>query len=265
MLLALDVGNSHIFGGVFEGDDLRLKFRKSSRADVASDEIGVFLKGVLRENGIAAQSIDGIAVCSVVPELSYSLRSACAKYFPMEPFFLQAGVKTGLNIKYKNPGEVGADRIANAVGAVQLYPGRNIIIVDFGTATTFCAVTKNRDYLGGLIMPGPKTAMESLASRTALLRTVEIMRPGCVVGKTTAESIQSGIYYSNLAAVKEIRTLICRDSFNGEEAVLIGTGGFCRMFEQDKLFDVTLPDLVLSGLKAAHGLNQKNPAPARAK
>ncbi len=265
MLLALDVGNSHIFGGVFEGENLRLKFRKSSRADVSSDEIGVFLKGVLRENGLDAGKISGIAVCSVVPELSYSLRSACAKYFPVEPFFLQAGVKTGLNIKYKNPAEVGADRIANAVGAVQLYPGRNIIIVDFGTATTFCAVTKNRDYLGGLIMPGPKTAMESLASRTALLRAVEIVRPSSVVGKTTAESIQAGIYYSNMAAVREIHSLICREDFAGEDAVLVGTGGFCRLFEQDKLFDAVLPDLVLSGLKAAHAMNQKNAAATRSK
>ncbi|NLO90715.1 MAG: type III pantothenate kinase [Elusimicrobia bacterium] len=255
MLLALDVGNSNIFGGVFQDGKLKLKFRKSSLGEAVSDELGIFLKAVLRENGVEPGDISGIAICSVVPKLSYPLRSACVKYFGREPFLLQPGVKTGLNIKYKNPSEVGADRIANAVGAAALYPGRNMVLVDFGTAITFCAVSKNRDYLGGAIVPGLKIAMEALASRAALLRTVELVRPAETTGRTTVQSIQSGLYYSSLGAVKEIYAGLCRECFGGEKALLAGTGGFSRLFAEEGLFDVLLPDLVLDGLRLVYEMN----------
>ncbi|HAG90705.1 MAG TPA: pantothenate kinase, partial [Bdellovibrionales bacterium] len=137
MILCLDVGNSQIYGGVFKGEDIVLRFRKSSRNGQSSDETGVFLRSVLKENGLDPESVEKIAICTVVPESLHSLKNASRKYFGGEPFVLQAGVKTGLKIKYKNPLEVGADRIANAIAASQLFPNRNIIIIDFGTATTF--------------------------------------------------------------------------------------------------------------------------------
>ena len=258
MLLILDVGNSNILAGVLDGAEVKLRFRRNSKGEAASDEIGIFLKSALRENGIAPEQITGIAACSVVPEVSYALRSACVKYFGKEPFLLQPGIKTGLNIKYKNPAEVGADRIANAIAGTALYPGENLVLVDFGTATTFCAVAKNRDYLGGLILPGLKISMEALASRAALLRTVEIVRPAVLVGRTTVESIQSGLYHSHLAAVKGIYAAIQKDSFGGEKTKLIGTGGFCKLFESEGVFDAIEPDLVLHGMRIACELNQKS-------
>jgi type III pantothenate kinase len=257
MLLVLDVGNSNILAGVLDGDKVKLRFRRNSKGEAASDEIGVFLKTALRENGVDPARITGIAACSVVPEVSYALRSACIKYFGQEPFLLQSGVKTGLNIKYKNPQEVGADRIANAIAGTTLYPGENLVIVDFGTATTFCAVAKNRDYLGGLIMPGLRISMEALASRAALLRQVEIMRPAALVGRTTVESIQSGLYHSNLEAVKGIYAEIKKTSFSGENARLVGTGGFSKLFEDAGVFDTIEPDLVLQGMRIAWDLNRK--------
>ena len=135
MILTLDVGNSQVFGGVFDDGELTLRFRTTARPSLSSDEFGLFLRGVLRENDSDPSRINQIALCSVVPDLIYSLRSCCRKYFGVDPFILQAGMKTGLQIRYRNPLEVGPDRIANAIGAMHLYPDRNLIIIDFGTAT----------------------------------------------------------------------------------------------------------------------------------
>ncbi|HWU43089.1 MAG TPA: type III pantothenate kinase, partial [Bdellovibrio sp.] len=154
MILCLDVGNTQIYGGLFDKDKMVLSFRKNSKSGASSDETGIFLRTVIRENGYDPAKIRQIAVCSVVPEVIYSLRGACMKYFNINPFILQAGVKTGLKVKYRNPLEVGADRIANSIAATHLYPNQNVIIVDLGTATTFCAVTKEKDYLGGSIVAG---------------------------------------------------------------------------------------------------------------
>src|SRR3989338_10384727 len=161
MILCLDVGNSHIFGGVFEKSSLKLQFRHDSNQQSTSDQLGVFLRAVLREHHLDPDHVKQIAISSVVPALDYSLRAACLKYFNIEPFLLKAGVKTGLNIKYRNPQEVGADRIANAIAATQSFPQRNIIIIDFGTATTFCAINASKAYLGGVIMPGVRLSVEA--------------------------------------------------------------------------------------------------------
>ena len=254
MLLALDVGNTQIFGGVFRDDKLLAKFRGTS-GSATSDEFGAFFKSVLRENGIDPKEITELAICSVVPDLIYALHQASVKYFGLEPFLLQGGIKTGLNIKYKNPLEVGADRIANAIAAYGLFPDKDLIIVDLGTATTFCAVSKKKEYLGGVIMPGLRISMEVLASRTAKLPRVEIAKPAELVGKTTIDSIQSGLYYSNLLAIKSIAAKIKSDYFT-DEALVIGTGGFSRLFEDAGLFDRIIPDLVLLGIAAAVQLNK---------
>ncbi|HBA59993.1 MAG TPA: type III pantothenate kinase [Elusimicrobia bacterium] len=254
MLLALDVGNTQIYGGVFKDDKLLAKFRGTS-GSATSDEFGTFFKAALRENGIDPKEITEVAICSVVPDLIYALHQASAKYFGIEPFLLQGGIKTGLNIKYKNPLEVGADRIANAIAAAGLFPDKDLIIVDLGTATTFCAVSKKKEYLGGVIMPGLRISMEALASRTAKLPRVEIARPSELVGKTTIDSIQSGLYYSNLLAIRGIAAKIKSDYFT-EEALVIGTGGFSKLFEDAGLFDRVVPDLVLLGIAEAVRLNK---------
>ncbi len=256
MLLALDAGNSQIFGGVFKEEELLFKFRKTSKGHVTSDEFGIFFKSVLRENAIDPGEIKEFAVCSVVPDLIYSLHQSAVKYFGLEPFLIQTGIKTGLNIRYKNPAEIGADRIATAIAASRLFEGRNLIIVDLGTATTFCVVSKNKEYLGGIILPGLKISMEALARETAKLPKVEIVKPEELVGKTTIEGIQSGLYHSHFFSIKGIVGAIKEEYFSSEGAMVIGTGGFSRIFEDAGVFDRVEPDLVLMGISEAVKLNK---------
>src|SRR5438270_1096773 len=219
MLLTLDVGNSQIFGGVYDGEDLKLTFRRTSSVRASSDEFGTFFRVTLRENGIEPEEIEMAAICSVAPDAVHSLRNCFLKYFRFEPFVLQPGVKTGLKIRYRNPLEVGADKIANAIGAVDRFPGQNLLIVDFGTATTLCAVNKEKEYLGGIITPCIYTSMELLDSKTARLPTVEIIRPLEVLGRSTVESIQSGLYFGTLAAVRTLSSLVSEKHFPEEQPV----------------------------------------------
>lgn len=257
MLLCLDVGNSQMFCGVYDDDELVLQFRRTSSASSSSDEFGVFLRGALRENGLAPEAIDRVAICSVVPDLLYSLRSCCQKYFDMDPLILRPGIRTGLKISYKDPKEVGADRIADAVGAIKLFPDRNLIVVDFGTATTICAITKNREFLGGNIVPGVRLSMNALEEKTAQLPSVEIVPVTTAVGRSTVESIQSGLFWSNVGMVKELVTRISAEVFPDEAPFVIGTGGFANLFEGQNIFDAVVPDLILVGLREAVRLNER--------
>lgn len=256
MLLCLDIGNSQLHGGVFD-EGLRLQFRKTTHPLGSSDEFGVFFTAVLRENGLDPRAVKRVAICSVVPPALYPIRSACLKYFQAEPFVLQAGVKTGLKVKYRNPHEVGADRIAGAIGAVQRRPGKNLIVVDCGTATTFDVVTASGDYLGGAILPGVGISVETLAGKTAKLPTVEITRPATALGRSTVESIQSGVYHAHVGAVRQLVQELAREAFGGERPAVVGTGGFARLFEAEKLFDEVVPELVLLGLKHAEEMNRE--------
>ncbi|MBK8946099.1 MAG: type III pantothenate kinase [Ignavibacteriae bacterium] len=257
MILCLDIGNTQIHGGVFERSEIKLQFRKTSRGQFSSDEIGLFLKSVLTENKINWNEIKNISICSVVPDILHSIISGCIKYFQINPFILKAGVKTGLKIKYRNPLEVGTDRIANAIAAQKLFPSKNSIVVDFGTATTFDVITKAKEYLGGLIIPGIRLSMESLNKNTAQLPNVEIFKPQNVVGRSTEESIRSGLYFGQKSIVESIKKQIMREVFFNDEAILIATGGFSSLFENENLFDVTIPDLVLIGLHEAFQMNHK--------
>lgn len=268
MILCLDVGNTTIHAGVYaapsaggqEISEARLKpltqFRRTSEFRASSDEIGLFILAALRENGVDPKLIKCISICSVVPDAIYSIRGACQKYFGMQPFILQAGTKTGLKIKYRNPLEVGADRIANSIAAVELCPDQNLIIVDFGTATTFCAVTKDKDYLGGVIIAGIRISMEALETRTAKLPSVEIFPTATTLGRSTVESIQSGLYFGQMGMVKEICSRLQAECFPDSPPVILATGGFAGLFEKEKLFDRVVPDLVLRGLYRATILNQ---------
>jgi type III pantothenate kinase len=256
MLLTLDVGNSQIFCGVHDGDDLKTTFRRTSSIRASSDEFGTFFRATLRENGVNPEEIDMAGICSVVPDAVHSLRNCFRKYFRFEPFVLQPGAKTGLKIRYRNPLEVGADKIANAIGALRQFPGRNLLIIDFGTATTLCAVTKDKEYLGGIITPGINISMAALESQTARLPAVEILRPSEVLGRSTVESIQSGLYYGTLAAVRSLAASITKEHFANEQPLIIGTGGFGRLFEQEHLFDEFVPELPLLGLRRALELSQ---------
>lgn len=255
--LCIDIGNTNLYAGVFEGEKLVFTFRRDTAATSSADEFGIFFRTVLRENEIDPKSVNAVGISSVVPALVHSLRNAILKYFNCEPFLLKPGVKTGLKITIKNPAEVGSDRIANAISVVHRYPEENVIIVDFGTATTFCPVSKNAEFLGSLIIPGIRISMESLASRTARLPQVDIVKPEQVLGRSSIEAIQSGLFYSTMGAVKEICRGLSEECFKDQKRIIIGTGGFSRLFENEKLFDVILPDLVLDGVRIATELNQE--------
>lgn len=255
MLLTLDVGNTQIFAGVHDGEDLRTTFRRTSSIRASSDEFGAFFRTILRETGIDPEAIRMAAICSVVPDAVHSLRNCFRKYFRFEPFLLQPGVKTGLKIRYRNPLEVGADKIANAIGAIHRFPGRNLLIVDFGTATTICAVNKEKEYLGGVITPGIGISMSALESQTARLPVVEIVRPTEVLGRSIVESIQSGLYHGTLATVRSLAAAITKEHFATNPPVVIGTGGIGRLFEAEEFFDAFIPELPLLGLRRAFELS----------
>jgi type III pantothenate kinase len=255
MLLCLDIGNTHIHGGVFDGDSLRAQFRKTTHPIGTSDELGVFFSAVLQKHGLDAKAIRRIALCSVVPAAVHWVRNACMDYFHCYPFVLQAGAKTGLKVRYRNPHEVGADRIANAIAATQRHPDRDLLVVDCGTATTFDVVTRAGDYLGGAIIPGVGISAEMLASRTARLPSVEISKPEAALGRTTVESIQSGLYNGHIGSIRQLISELSKEAFEGRRPYLVGTGGFAGLFAGEGLFDEIVPELVLWGLKRADFLN----------
>ncbi|MBI5768270.1 MAG: type III pantothenate kinase [Verrucomicrobia bacterium] len=257
MLLCLDVGNTQIHGGVFDHDAVRAQFRKSTHPLGSGDELGAFFTAVLREKGIDPRTIARTAICSVVPAAQLALRQACSTYFKSEPFVLQAGAKTGLKVRYRNPLEVGADRIANAIAATQRHPRRDLLIVDCGTATTFDVVNAAGEYLGGAILPGVNTSLDALASHTAKLPRVEIVRPEVALGRSTVESIQAGVFHGQVGAIRELRVALAREAFGENRPWVIGTGGFAWLFEREALFDEVIPELVLLGLKHAELLNRE--------
>lgn len=255
MILCLDIGNTHICGGIFKADKLLLRFRHATYSSITSDQLGIFLKNTIHENNFNCKQITAIAFCSVVPSIDYSLRAACKKYFQLEPFILQAGVKTEIKIKTQNPTENGADIIAGIIAATHLYPQKNLIVLDLGTVTTIAATSKNKEFLGVAFIPGMHTAMNSLQISAAKLFPVEIIKPQKVVGRSTIESIQAGLFFGQLGAIKEITARITTEVFPKENPTLIATGGFAHLFESEKIFDHIEPDLVLRGIKLAYDLN----------
>ncbi|MBT3518490.1 MAG: type III pantothenate kinase [Candidatus Marinimicrobia bacterium] len=258
MILCLDVGNTSIHGGVFNEKRLILQFRKTSSFRGSSDEIGIFLRSVLNENDLDPKQISHIGICSVVPDAIHSLRNACIKYFGIRPFELGPGAKIGLKINYRNPAEVGADRIAAAVAAVDQFPGKNLILIDFGTATTFDVVTKDKVYQGGTIIPGLQISMEALEQKAAKLPPVEIVKREKVVGRSTMGSIQSGLYFGQMGMVKELIKEITRESFPEEKPVVVATGGFSNLYRNDNLFHIIVPELVLLGIHIAVNKNMES-------
>ena len=181
---------------------------------------------------------------------------ACKKYFHLTPFVLQAGVKTEIKIKTKNPIEVGADIIAGVIAATNLYPQKNLVILDLGTVTTIASTTKFKELLGVTFIPGMSTAMHALQTNAAKLFTVEIIKPQKVIGRSTVESIQAGLFFGHLGAIKEIVAQSTKEVFSQEKPCLVATGGFAHLFANEKVFDYIEPDLVLHGIKLAYDLNK---------
>lgn len=257
MLLCLDVGNTQIFGGLFDAHhQLNMRFRLSSKSQT-SDEFAIFLIQVLKENQIQPKEVKKIAISSVVPHLDYSIRAACIKYFSITPFFIHSQMKTTLDIQYIQARELGADRIANAIAAIEMFPKENIIIIDFGTAMTFCAINDNSVYLGGSIFPGMRLLVDTLAKNTAKLPVVEVIPMSHAVAKTTVTGIQSGIYFGTLGACRELIKHYREEVFHHQPVKIIATGGFSGLFEKTGIYDEHVPDLILHGIRLGAKENQE--------
>jgi len=253
LLLVIDVGNTNIVLGVFDGEDLKTHFRISTQRTRTSDEYGNHILSLLSYAGIRQKDIDAVITSTVVPPLTDTLAEMAEKYFNTETLFVDPGVKTGLNIRYENPKEVGADRIVNAVAGLALYGGP-LVIVDFGTATTFCAVTEKGEYLGGAISPGIGISVEALFRTAARLPRVQLIKPASVIGRNTVESMQAGIYYGFVSQVDGVVKRI-REKMEGDPKV-IATGGIAPLIARDsETIQEVAPLLTLEGLRLIYSKN----------
>jgi len=199
----MDVGNSNISLGLFDGKKLMNHWRMNTDKDKASDEFGIFIMNLFKQVEVDPKKVEAVVIASVVPQIMYSLEHAVRKYFDLNPLIVGPGIKTGINIKYENPKELGADRIVNAVAAYEIYKGA-VIVVDFGTATKFETISSKGEYLGGAICPGVKISADALFQRTAKLPRVELVKPETVIGKNTVSNLQSGIIFGQIGQVDYI-------------------------------------------------------------
>ncbi len=255
MILAIDVGNTNTCMGIFDGDKLVSNWRIVTVADRTADEVGLLMLQFFSFAGISRQDICDVIISSVVPPVMYSLNLAAEKYLGKVPITVSEKTVTGINNLYDNPREVGADRIVNAVAALKLYGGP-VIIVDFGTATTFCAVTEKGDYLGGIICAGIKISMDALFAKAAKLPRVDIAVPENVIGKNTVESMQAGAVFGFAGQVDYIVKKMKKEL--GGNAKVIATGGLAHMIAKEtKSIDVINEMLTLQGLKFIYDMNKE--------
>jgi type III pantothenate kinase len=241
--LVINLGNTSLFGGIFDHRGLRTTFRAPVRDVSKPQELRALVPRRWRE------TIERIAYCSVVPALTPRFERLAQAAFETTPRRLTAAGDHGLRIRYPDPSRLGTDRLAAALGARALYPRRNVVVVDCGTATTVTAVGKADVIFGGAIFPGLGLWPEMLAQRTAQLPRVALRRPRSAVGRSPEQALQSGIFHGHAGAVREVTRAVSRDAFRAEKAVVIGTGGQASLFAREELFDVVEPSLVLLGLK----------------
>lgn len=259
MVLLVDVGNTNIVLGVHDGDNYITSWRISTDAKKTSDEYGIQVMQLFAQSKLKTECIEGIIISSVVPNIMHSLENMLKKCFKIQPIIVGPGVKTGINIKYDNPKEVGADRIVNAVAAFTIY-SRPLIIIDFGTATTFCAVNKDGDYIGGSIVPGIKIASDALFERAAKLPRVELEVPKTIICKNTITSMQAGILYGYIGQVEYIVQKMKKEMMrsNDQEPHVVATGGLANLIAKETdVIDVVDPDLTLEGLKMIYYKNME--------
>ncbi|MFT8320016.1 MAG: type III pantothenate kinase [Bacillus sp. (in: firmicutes)] len=256
MIFVFDIGNTNIVLGVYDNDKLNHHWRIETNRYKTEDEYGMIIKSLFDHVGLRFSQIDGIVISSVVPPIMFALERMCEKYFHLKPLVVEPGTKTGLNIKYDNPKEVGADRIVNAVAAIHEY-GSPLIVVDFGTATTFCYINEQRQYMGGAISPGINIATEALYSKAAKLPRIEIVRPDGVIGKNTVAAMQSGILYGYVGQVEGIVKRMKEQSI--ENPKVIATGGLANLIKKEShIIDVVDPFLTLKGLQLIYKKNKDN-------
>lgn len=254
MLLAIDIGNTNVVLGVFEGDRLRESWRIGTKTSMTADEHAMIVKDLFGFAGLELKQIDGIIISTVVPPLLSIMSEMSRKYFKLEPLVVTNGIKAGVTLAYDNPREIGADRIVNAAAAYRLYGGP-LIIVDFGTATTFCAVTKDGKYLGGAIAPGLKISAEALYQRAAKLPRVELIRPRAVIGRDTISAMQAGILFGYAGLVDGIVERMKKEL--GADAKVIATGGLAELVAPEtKSITEVRRDLTLEGLRMLYEANR---------
>ena len=253
MLLVIDVGNTNIVLGIFKDQELVDHWRVSTDRLRTTDEYGVLIRHLFYLNGVNSEEIDAIIISSVVPPVMPTLERMCQRYFGLTPLVIGPGVKTGMDIKYDNPREVGADRSVNAVAAYEKFGGP-VIIIDFGTATTFCAVDKKGTYLGGAICPGIGISTDALVQRTAKLPRIEVVQAEKVICRNTVESMQAGVFYGFVGQVDGIVTRMRREL--GCKAKVVATGGLAVIVAPaTDAIDVVEPMLTLEGLKIIYDRN----------
>jgi len=254
MLLTVDIGNTNINIGVFDGSKLKGTWKVATGVHRMPDEYASLLLNLFDRQGIDASQITGAILCSVVPPLVGVFEEVCRRYLKVLPLVVESGVKTGVRICLDNPREVGADRVVNAVAAHQMYGG-SVIVIDLGTATTFDAVSEDGDYLGGAIAPGIAIATEALFTRTAALPRVELTHPKRAVGRSTVAAMQSGIVFGYAGLIEGIVTRIQQEM--GGKAKVVATGGYAELLARETpVIEVVNPDLTLIGLRLIYEMNK---------
>ena len=257
MILTLDIGNTNIKTALFEGMEMRQYWRISTDRQRSSDELGLLLMNLLQYNRIDRGQIDGIMMSSVVPQINFTVEHMCRNYFGIEPMKIEPGVRTGINIKYENPRELGSDRIANAVAAYELYGGP-CITIDFGTATSFGVISERGEFLGGAICPGLKLAADALTERTSKLPRFELAKPESVIGRSTVTNMQAGIVYGYIGQVNYLIERMKKE-LNAPHAKVIATGGLAVLVaEESNVIDVMDGLLTLKGLCLIHAKNAQH-------
>ncbi|MBP5151819.1 MAG: type III pantothenate kinase [Lachnospiraceae bacterium] len=257
MILVIDVGNTNITYGVFDGDKLVTTFRMISNVSRTSDEYGMMIGALLKSNGVETGDIKGAIIASVVPNVMHSLTGAVKRYFSINPLIVGPGTKTGIKITSENPREIGADRIVDVVGAYEKYGGP-VLVIDFGTATTYDLVTADGCFGVGITAPGIKISAKALWTDTAKLPEIEIKKPASILAGETISSMQAGLVYGQIGATEHIIREVKKQS-GIKDMKVVSTGGLGRLIsEETELIDVYDPFLTLEGLKILYQKNVKN-------
>lgn len=258
MLLAIDIGNTNIVLGVFDGKTLTESWRLTTLRERTADEIGVLVTHLFEHRGISMSSVDGVIVASVVPPLTGVMAAMVKRYFGRAAFTIDSALQAGIPVLYETPADVGADRIVNAVAAYEIYGrsrGAPLIVVDFGTATTFDVVSVHGEYLGGVICPGVQISADALFERAAKLPRVEVRKPSSVIGRTTVSSMESGLFFGYVAMVEGVvhrirRELAAAEDPPGAPAICVATGGLAELIAAEtSVIEEVSVDLTLHGLR----------------